>query len=180
VGHDRALGQAGGAGGVGLERLRVRGELRRLGKPRASISFCFVLVERDAVRHRAGDGHRVRVRVRIDERGAALGIFENELQRVARKPRVDGDGNGTGAHRAEENLEKLDAVADDHADALAGLDTEAPHEAGDAVRALVELGVGDLAFAAAPQVDDGDLVGEAAHRIGEEITEVGFAVHCPR
>ena len=87
------------------------------------------------------------------------------------------DRNRPGAHRAEEDLQELHAIADDHADALPRLHTQALHQAGDAIRALVELRIGDLPLAPAMQVDDRYLVGVAADRIVEEVAEVFLASH---
>src|SRR2546421_482332 len=99
--------------------------------------------------------------LRLDEHRLALGVLEDELERVAREARVDRHRNGAGAHGAEEDLEELDAVADDHADAPARLNPQPAHQPGYAVRPFVEFLVSDKAFTASIKVDDGDLFRKA-------------------
>ena len=119
------------------------------------------------------DRDRATVDGGLDEDDAAFGILENELERFAREPGVDRDRNGAGTHRAEEDLEKLDAVADDHADALAGSDAELGEQSRYAVGALIELRVSDQALETAVEIDHRDLVRKARHRVGEKVAEIG-------
>ena len=93
-------------------------------------------------RRRLRDPDGVGVHAGLHEHRPALGVLEDELQRVARQPRVDGHGNGPGPHRAEEDLQELAAVADDHADPLSGSHTKAPHQPSDTIGAFVKLRVG--------------------------------------
>ena len=183
------LGSAGRARGVGLEGLRVRCELGRILEAGARVARRRVSEparrdgpERDAVRHRRCLRHvdRVGVHLGLDEDRMAFRVLQDEPERIPGEARVDRDRNRAGSHGAEEDLEELDAIADDHAHALAGAHTESAHESGDAVRALVELGIGDKALAAAVEIDDGDFVGKARDRPGEEVAQVvAAAIHRP-
>ena len=161
-----------------MEGLRVGCQCGRLGEARAAITRSGVIepasrcgLERDAMLERGSTRHRdgIGVRGRFDEHRTALGVFEDEFQRVAGKPCVDRHRNCASTHRAKKDLEKLDPVADDHADAVTSADTEAREEPCDAVGALIELRVGDEALDAAVEVDDRYLVREALDRAREEV-----------
>src|SRR5439155_14701128 len=112
-----------------------------------------------------GNRHGIRMHLGLDEHRLALGVLEDELERVAREARVDRDRNGAGAHRTEEDLEELDPVADDHADAFARPYAEPAHQPGYAVGALIQLRIRNLPVASPMEVDDCDLIGEAPHRV---------------
>ena len=127
---------------------------------------------RNAQRH---GGHPF-VAVRIDEGGRAAGILEDEGQRVRRQLDVERHGNGAHAHRAEEEFDELQPIADDHADALARLDAEAHQHLRDAIHARVELPVGDASLRCAMQIDDADLVRIARDGRVEEIAEVSLPI----
>src|ERR1051325_2645064 len=117
------------------------------------------------------------MRLGLDERRDAFRVLEDEFQRIAREASVDGHRNRACPHGAEEDLEEFDAVADDHADALAGLYAASPQESRHPVGALVELRVGDAALRAAVEVDDRDLLREPLDRRREEIAEVSVSAH---
>src|SRR2546427_325344 len=67
----------------------------------------------------------------VEGRRVALGLLGVELGRGACEAGVDRDWNGAGAHRGEEDLQELAAVADDHRDARARLGAELADGTGD-------------------------------------------------
>ena len=109
----------------------------------------------------------------------ALCVGDQPFERVRGEPRVEQERNGAGAHRAEEEFDELDPVADQHGDALAGLHAEAGEHRRHAVHPLVELPVGGGALPAAEQVDDRDFVGQTPHGRVEEVAEIAAAIGDP-
>src|SRR3954463_9638598 len=112
------------------------------------------------------------MRLGLYEGGDAFRVLQDELQRITSKTRVDSDRNGAGAHRAEEYLQELGPVADDHANAGAGLHADLLQQPCDSVGAPVELRVSDPAFDAAVEVDDRDFLRRPLDRGGEKIAEI--------
>jgi hypothetical protein len=112
----------------------------------------------------------------LDERDAALGILENEPERITRKPRVDRNRNGAGAHRAEKYLEKFDTIADDHTNAFAGSDAELREQSRDAIGVFIELAVSDETLNPAVEIDHRDFVRKARRCAGEKVAEIGIAI----
>ena len=112
----------------------------------------------------------------IDDHQRAGGVRDQLFERVGREPRVEKKRNGAGPHRAEEELDELHAIADQHGDALARAYAQARQHARHAVHALVELPVGGCALAPAEQVDDGNLVRKPANRVVEKEPEIASTV----
>ena len=112
----------------------------------------------------------------IGDHQRAVGVRDQPFERAGREPRVEQKRNGAGAHRAEEELDELHPVADQHGDALARADAEPRQHRRHAIHALVELAVGGCALAPAEQVDDRDLVRKPPDRCIEEKPEIAAAV----
>ena len=112
----------------------------------------------------------------------AVCVRDQLLKRAGRKPRIEQQRDRPSPHRAEEELDEFQPIADQHGDALPGRITEPRQHPGDAVHALVELTVGRLAFAPAKQVDDGDLVRHPPDRLVEKVPEIStpirLHIHC--
>ena len=129
-----------------------------------------------ADRHARGDRERILVAGRIDDAERAGRVRDQVLERVGGEPRVEQQRDRAGAHRAEEELDELHAVADQHGDALARAHAKPGKHARHAVHALVELPVCGGPLLAAEQVDDRDLVREPPDRLVEEEAEIAAAI----
>ena len=185
VGHDGALGPAGGAGRVGLKRLRI---LRKRRRCDGGGRFAHLVLEREkavrrlteqepaAKRRVAGDRNGIAAARRIDD-GQSAGCLRNDVaQRSARKPRIERERDGAHAHGAEEELDKLGAVADQHGHALARTHAETSQHSRHGIHSRVKRAVGRTTLDPAEQIDDRHLVGKAKNGIVEEIAEIAPAV----
>ena len=163
--HDCAFGAAGRSRRIGLERLRVVRDFRRI--DRGSRFGYFVLERQKALRalikdetqrRTPRDRQRIAMARRVHDRKRAGRVRNDLLERGCRKPRVEREGDRAGAHRAEEELDEFRAVSDHHGDALTGRYAEPSQHARDAIHPLVELPIGRASLLSAEQVDDRDLL----------------------
>lgn len=181
MGEHDALRPAGRARGIGLERRMVVGELGRIEAGRRRLQRLFVIGP--SRRHRiegelhlqarlVDDADDVRVRRRLNHRADAACVLDGEGQSVGAELGVQRHGHDAGAHGAVHHLDELEAVADRHGDAVAGLEAELGEQCGEAVMALVQLAIGHLARACRREVDQRRLVGEAAGCRLEVVSQV--------
>ena len=119
-------------------------ELREVGADRS---------EQRAERPLVDDHHGVRV-------------VEDVARLVGHVAVVDVDRDGACLVRAEHGLDPFGAVQGVDRDLVAGLDTAGEEMMGEAVGALVELGVGEAPVA-------GDERRPVGHRVGHDLVEVG-------
>ena len=75
-------------------------------------------------------------------------------------------------HRAEHDLDELDAVADRYGETVAALEPKARQRRRDAVEAPLKFGVGRLARRIPREVDERDLAGEACRRAAAPVAEI--------
>ena len=101
-----------------------------------------------------------------DEEGEEVGVVEQVEKLVLDVAVVDVDGHGAGLEAPEHDLDPLGAVPRLDADMVTGADTSLDQMVGDAVGALVELGVGATGLA-------GDQRVAVGHRVDDDLEEVG-------
>ena len=127
-------------------------------------------------REPARECERVPVARRINDGKGAASIANDVLEGVGGKPGIERKRNCAGAHRSEEKLDELCAVADQHGYALAGAHPQTRNRACDRIHARVEIAIGTCALTPAKQINNGDLVGSALRDVIEEKSEIALAV----
>jgi hypothetical protein len=165
VGEQRALGTAGGAGGVEQQRGIVEADDGRLAQARARRDRA--LVVGPDLQPRAAEG-RHGVRAGHEERGAR--VVEHEADLGAGQAVVERHRDRAEAPHREERLQHLDAVDAQLRDAVAGTDTRRGQGTREPVDALRQLTVGHRAAWADERRtvggDPGPAGGPAAEAVG--------------
>ncbi len=160
VRDDDALRHAGRAGGVDEIGRVIR---RQAPRPRIDRAEVGGIGQALGGEDRAADGSALG-EGRRGEKAAGLGVGEAGGDAVDRRVRIEGQPGGAGLGDADLGDEEVGAAAHPEPDDVARPDAAPDEPAGDGVRRLVDLAVGEAALAE----DQGDAIGMFARARGED------------
>jgi hypothetical protein len=109
---------------------------------------------------------------RFDDGGGAVTVTDRKIEHISAQFGVERDRDDTGAHGAVHNLDELEAVADAHGEAVAGLEPHGNHEVGSPVEPVFHLAIGHLARGALCEIDHRDAIGHGERGFVAEVAQI--------